>query len=110
MGLPAWLLRPLTEETTHQAPHEHCHCGIYATHTLHHLQQQYGMQADKIVTVIAAEGQTILGDKGFRTQYARVTAYWSQYPDIFQAGTRQFRGANYYSDLNKMLHDYRIPA
>jgi hypothetical protein len=60
----------------HQAPHEGCHCGIYGSLSYAGLLLQYP-QARHLVTVIAAEGTTIIGTRGLRTQFARVVAYWA---------------------------------
>jgi hypothetical protein len=100
------LLRP-PEQREHEAPHVTCHCGIYATHSLEHLAHQYPYYTKNLVAVIAAEGQTIMGDKGFRTQHARVVAYWCS-PEYFQPCIRQFKGAEFYSDRDKMLKDFKL--
>lgn len=60
----------------HEAPAENCHCGLYGTLTLEHLESQYRSQALNCVAVMAAEGVTYLGDKGLRTAAARIVAYW----------------------------------
>lgn len=57
-------------------PNERCQCGIYATTTLDSLLSQYRDSANQCVTVIAAEGTTIIGDRGMRTAAARIVAYW----------------------------------
>lgn len=95
------------DDGPHTAPHEYCHCGIYATLSLEHLNKQYGNYAKNIVAVIAAEGQTIIGDRGFRTQYARVTAYWCE-DKLAPVAKRQFRDATRYTVMSSMLRDYRL--
>ena len=93
------------EVPSHEAPHEDCQCGIYAAHTLEHLVAQYPVQTGHIVAVIAAEGQTIIGDKGFRTQYARVVAYWCV-DTLTEPAKRQFKGAQRYGKIDDMLVAY----
>lgn len=89
----------------HEAPSEGCGCGIYATLTYEHLEDQYPRETGRIVTVVAAEGQTIIGDKGFRTQYARVVAYWCQ-DDLLDICKTQFKDAKQFPQVNHMLKEY----
>jgi hypothetical protein len=66
----------------HVAPEEGCssRCGIYALDDLANLARQFNQYAMYVVVVIRAEGKTIVGGGGFRTQKARVVAYWCR-PD-----------------------------
>lgn len=91
---------------SHQAPHEDCHCGIYAAHTLRTLKEQFAAARD-IVAVVAAEGQTIIGSKGFRTQRARVVAYWCS-ESVSATASTQFAQAQRYSTISSMLDDYGL--
>lgn len=91
----------------HQAPQEDCHCGIYAAHTLKALSDQFSGYVDDIVAVVAAEGQTIIGDKGFRTQRARVVAYWCS-DRVAPTAADQFAEAQRYADVSSMLADYGL--
>lgn len=91
----------------HEAPGADCSCGIYATLSLEHLNRQYGDEAKNIVAVIAAEGQTIIGTRGFRTQYARVVAYWCD-DKLAAPAQRQFRDARRYGYMPSMLRDYQL--
>lgn len=91
----------------HQAPQEDCHCGIYAAHTLQVLRDQFIGYVDDIVAVVAAEGQTIIGDKGFRTQRARVVAYWCS-DSVAPTAADQFSEAQRYADVSPMLADYGL--
>lgn len=59
----------------HQAPVERCRCGIYTFRTLSVLRGQYA-PADLLVAVIALEGQTLAGSRGWRSQAGRVVALW----------------------------------
>lgn len=73
----AQCLRDDTGVTTfHEPPGENCSCGIYATTTVDSLLHQYRDSANECMTVIAAEGTTIIGDRGMRTAAARIVAYW----------------------------------
>jgi hypothetical protein len=92
---------------SHQAPQEDCHCGIYAAHTLQVLKEQFASYTNDIVAVVAAEGQTIIGDKGFRTQRARVVAYWCS-NEVAATAQGQFSEAQRYSDIASMLADYGL--
>ena len=92
----------------HIPPCQGCHCGVYGTLSLQHLRDQYQGFADKCVAVIAAEGNTMLGDRGLRTQHARVIAYWciDDYAPVCQ---RQFKDAKQFSDVLEMIGVYGIP-
>lgn len=92
----------------HEAPSEDCRCGIYATLTYEHLVDQYPQHTARVVTVVAAEGQTIIGDKGFRTQYARVVAYWCG-DDLLDICKTQFKDAQQFPQVNHMLKEYGFP-
>lgn len=94
----------------HAAPKLDCDCGIYGSLSIDHLRTQYPAFTDDIVAVIAAEGQTIIGTRGLRTQFARVVAYWtSNHPWVSAAAITQFKEAILYSDIELMLTDYHLP-
>lgn len=97
-----------TPVLAHPAPQEDCHCGLYGTLTLQSLQVQYPQYAARIVTVIAAEGQTIIGDTGLRTERARVVAYWCQ-DDLSVVAARQFVDAMRFPCVGDMLEAYHFP-
>ncbi|BCP41448.1 hypothetical protein MINTMi27_15410 [Mycobacterium intracellulare] len=94
----------------HEAPHDKCSCGIYGCLSLEWLRGQYPDKVSNIVAVIAAEGQTIIGTRGLRTQFARVVAYWcingGGYPEMAK---RQFVGAQRYLGMSEMLRAYGLP-
>jgi hypothetical protein len=117
----------------HEAPNEDCSCGIYGTLTLEHLISQYPLECRSIVAVFAAQGQTIIGDLGLQTQYARVIAYWLKEAqpsyDPFEYTTMmygsrpnfdplrlaataavQFKGATYFQHIDQMLRAYGFPS
>jgi hypothetical protein len=56
--------------------------------------------------VIAVEGQTYLGTKGLRTQYARVVAWWS--PGFGAVAERQFKDAKRFPNLFEMARSYGL--
>jgi hypothetical protein len=93
--------------STHTAPAESCSCGIYGTQTLEHLRKQWPRETKEIVAVIAAEGDTIIGQKGMRTARARVVAY--RCIDLrAETAQRQFIGAKRYHDTQDMLDAYGL--
>lgn len=117
-------------ESDHESPAMECSCGIYGSLSLSHLREHY-TQASDIVAVIAAEGRTIIGTRGLRTERARVVAYWLRlnakpafaglpswavewlYPTAsvksFSNVVRQgFPDAKCYDDLLKMVSDYGL--
>src|ERR1700758_3506082 len=66
----------LSKFLKHDAPHEDCRCGVYGSLNLENLRRQYH-ESLNLVAVIAAEGETIIGTRGLRTEFARVVAYWT---------------------------------
>jgi len=60
---------------THPVPDDHCTCGIYSFRDTGHLTRQYP-EAHSLVAVVALEGCTIEGDRGWRSQAAQVVAIW----------------------------------
>lgn len=59
----------------HQAPVDRCRCGIYTFRSLPVLRAQYE-QAEHLVAVVALEGQTLAGSRGWRSQAGRVLDLW----------------------------------
>ncbi len=59
----------------HSAPVDRCRCGIYSFRSLQVLREQYE-PGNYLVAVVALEGQTLAGSKGWRSQAARVVALW----------------------------------
>lgn len=94
----------------HVAPFEGCQCGIYGSLSLDHLDRQYYEQTKFIVGVIAAEGQTLIGPRGLRTERARCVAYWTPDLGLFRNIAAKALGAEgWQSSLERMLADYHIP-
>ncbi len=91
----------------HEPPHKDCTCGIYGTLTLSSLAQ-FGKYMNELVTVMAAEGKTIIGDVGLRTSAARIVAYWSPIRGIRKICEKQFPGATNFTDLSNMLTYYSL--
>lgn len=96
----------------HVAPVDDCTCGIYAATSLQALHEQYRRPAQRIVAVIAAEGPTIIGERGMRTSAARVVAYWCA-PTPAMATAREVMatecaGAVPYDDIDAMLVAHHI--
>jgi hypothetical protein len=99
---------------THSPPGDDCSCGVYAATSLGSLLGQYPRQASNVVTVIAAEGPTIIGSSGLRTSAARVVAYWC-HPSLTLGTARtvlatQCPGAEAYDDCGAMLAAYHMPV
>jgi hypothetical protein len=93
----------------HQAPDEKCTCGIYASLSYADLIAQFHTEARTIVAVIAAEGITIIGSRGLRTQFARVVAYWVEPAKIFrQAAATQFKDAAVFDNPVDMIDAYGL--
>ena len=97
-------------EAPHDPPGDNCHCGIYASLSYGDLLRQFRNEARHIVAVIAAEGATIIGDRGLRTAYARVVGYWVN-PDRLMRDTasEQFTDAIAYSSPAELVEAYNLP-
>jgi len=59
----------------HKAPETACTCGIHSFRDRAHLAKQLAA-ADSLVAVVALEGATVEGDRGWRSQAAQVVAVW----------------------------------
>ncbi len=93
----------------HPTPSMDCSCGIYGTLSLIHLRTQYPVMTDRLVCVIAVEGNTILGDRGLRAAAARVVAYWAKDRGIHRIAQGQLKDGMHYKKLKKMLDAYGLP-
>jgi hypothetical protein len=94
----------------HTAPREGCQCGIYGSHSYMDLATQYPEHTRFIVGVIAAEGQTIMGPRGLRTERARCVAYWTPDLIILKHIAARNLGADIWTpDIERMLADYHLP-
>jgi hypothetical protein len=60
------------EHTSHTPPGVKCRCGVYAVTTLAHLRDDtgYGGTIDYIVGQVALWGGVIVGEHGYRAQFA----------------------------------------
>lgn len=103
-------------EGGHAAPADSCTCGLYSCTTLQSLVRQYGEELKGSgVAVVAAEGNTIVGEQGMRTAAARIVAYWT-WPTkrwwSFDWAAHYYRKhvptAIHYTDMAKMLSDYKF--
>lgn len=83
-----------------------CDCGIYGANTADHLYGQYPRHCRELIAVIAAEGNTLIGDVGLRTAAARVVAYWSPSQEVRRICVDACPGAKAFTALDAMLADY----
>lgn len=60
----------------HQAPDVHCTCGIYSFTSWRELRAQYPVPSRRLIAVVALEGVTVQGTKGYRSQAGRVVDVW----------------------------------
>ncbi len=93
----------------HRAPVENCRCGIYTFRTLSVLRGQYA-PADLLVAVVALEGQTLAGSRGWRSQAGRVVALWvasdALSADLLMALADNLPDVKIYQDVDEMLALY----
>ncbi len=99
-------------------PGEACTCGVYGTLTIDQLYREYASYAAKCIAVIAAEGETIIGDRGLRTAAARIVAYWASdgfdgwrytEADARDVFAKQCPDAIRFSTVEEMLEAYHFP-
>ncbi len=93
----------------HQAPDDDCTCGLYSMRDLHQLTTQY-KAARGLLAVVALEGQTIQGTKGWRSQAARVVDVWTAPRAVPAAQLELLRahlpGVRFHTDAHGMLAQY----
>lgn len=96
----------------HSAPADGCFCGIYGALDLQTLRRQYPAETAYVLAVIAVEGQTIIGTRGLRTQYARVVGYWSSgyFAAQSRACKRELKGARRFWTITGLLNAFQIPV
>jgi hypothetical protein len=104
---PAWKPPPVWE--SHSAPERGCSCGIYGALALNHLRNQYPSNSAGIIAVIAAEGTTIIGTRGLRTQYARVVGWYAGKHPERSIAARQFKDALEYTTSLGMCTAFNLP-
>lgn len=101
----------------HAAPGDGCACGVYSLRDLRDLRLQYST-ARRLVAVVALEGQTVEGSKGWRSQAARVVEVWTgtgrrALPAEQAALLRQnLPAVRFHTDMDRMLAGYPdlVPA
>ena len=94
---------------SHRAPADRCRCGIYTFRNLTILRDQYE-PARLLVAVVALEGQTLAGSRGWRSQAGRVVALWLG-PDalpgsLIGALARNLPDVPFFDDVDVMLAPY----
>lgn len=99
-------------DNKHEAPDMGCNCGVYGSLTYDSLRRQYHSHMDGIITVMAAEGRTIIGTRGLRTQFARIISYYPIDPACGKLAKVQFAEAEVHYDLFDMLeaHGFQSPT
>lgn len=97
------------EPQNHRAPARGCECGVYGSLTVDNLFYQFPNCSRRLITVIAAEGKTIIGPKGLRTECARVVAYWTPRRAVLNICEEELPDAVFYLNLCDMLKDYHFP-
>ena len=90
----------------HEPPKLERSCGIYGSFSIDTLRWQYPTLTRDLVAVMAAEGRTIIGNFGLRTQYARIIAYWTPYPS--RLCQEKFPDAEMYQNLDEMLRAFKL--
>lgn len=60
----------------HRAPDLGCTCGIYSFTSWRELRAQYPVPSRRLIAVVALEGVTVEGTKGYRSQAGRVVDIW----------------------------------
>lgn len=99
-------------------PELECTCGIYGSLSYRCLVGQYP-EALKLTAVMAAEGTTIIGTRGLRTQRARVVAYHYSLLEwpigqaikprwVARHCESNFPGAKRYKNPRKMIDDHGL--
>ena len=93
----------------HTVPETACTCGIHSFRDRAHLAKQFAA-ADSLVAVVALEGATVEGDRGWRSQAAQVVAVWiaddALPPHLRTALLERLPGVREYSSPEEMVAAY----
>lgn len=92
----------------HTPPVDDCNCGVYSFRSLHAVTKEYP-QGGYVLAVVALEGETIEGSRGWRSRAARVVALWvsDELPYRAVAGLkRKLRFVTFYTDPVAMVGAY----
>lgn len=93
----------------HQAPDLHCTCGIYSFVSWRELRAQYPVPSRRLIAVVALEGVTVEGTKGYRSQAGRVVDIWLRpgrqgLPASTVAQLRaNYPGVRFHDELSQLL-------
>lgn len=96
----------------HQAPAVGCTCGIYSFNNWRELRVQYPVPSTRVIAVVALEGITIEGRKGYRSQAARVIDIWMRAgqlglpADVIAQLRVTYPRVRFHTDLGRMLAAY----
>jgi hypothetical protein len=95
---------------SHRAPVSGCTCGLYAKHTLQDVEQEFD-GGGYMFGSIKAHGRIILGDQGFRAEYAEIEALlWYgppiRYVDPAGDLVTALNSVPFYTDRRKFLKNY----
>jgi hypothetical protein len=98
-------------------PAQNCTCGLYGALTMPQLLRDYAKYARFGIAVFAAEGMTVIGDRGLRTAAARIVAYWAppigdgvDVDDPAEVFATQCPDAQRFDTVAEMLKAYNLPA
>lgn len=72
---------PVKKLPPHQAPFDNCTCGIYALNSELFVGEVKPWMNDAILGIVLMWGHILEGDRGYRSQYAKVVALWMDTAD-----------------------------
>lgn len=93
----------------HQAPDLNCTCGIYSFTSWRELRSQYPVPSRRLIAVVALEGVTVQGTRGYRSQAGRVVDVWLRpgrqgLPAVTVALLRaNYPGVRFHDELPELL-------
>jgi len=101
-------------ERNHPVPDDGCTCGIYSFPTVDQVRRQYP-SGYTLLAVVSLEGRVIEGERGWRSEAARIVALWMPraarlYPSDLGRITKQlttnYPGIEFHENLDTMIDTY----
>ena len=115
-GEPVALEQPDRPNEENHVPGDHCECGFWAYWDLKENFFSYDNGHILVCGIIEGTGRVLIGERGFRSQYAEITALHVEFPweqelqslwaPALNTLKQQYPDTRFYTDPARMLADH----